>query len=90
MRYDCGECFGHWILKIEIYLYFDAWDLEFYCLIKPSMQLVKNHFNVTLSRRSVHFDKSHDMIYKISWLKMFDSAAKNELKPKFIYLHPRR
>jgi len=24
LRYYCGECFGHWILKFEIYLEFGA------------------------------------------------------------------
>jgi len=32
MRYNHSECFGHWILKFEIYLRFGAWDLGFIVL----------------------------------------------------------
>ncbi len=25
-----ADCFGHWRLEFEIYLYFGAWNLEFF------------------------------------------------------------
>jgi hypothetical protein len=49
VRYNCGECFGHWRLKFEIYLEFGAWDLRFYFLLKPySCIYYKICFDATL------------------------------------------
>jgi len=36
MGRNCGECFGHWILKFGIYLEFGAWNLGFCCFMKLS------------------------------------------------------
>jgi len=35
IRTNCGECFGHWILKFGIYLQFGACDLGFFALMLP-------------------------------------------------------
>jgi len=44
---NCCGCFGHWLLKFEIYLKFGAWDLEFYFFWKLLIVSPYNGFEET-------------------------------------------
>ena len=54
IRNNCGECFGNWILKFEIYLLFGTCDLGFKYFIKPSHSTGLG-FALTLPCRSCFF-----------------------------------
>jgi len=49
IRYTRSECFGHWILKFEIYLQFDAWNLGFYRSIIYLFNWHRIYFDLTLA-----------------------------------------
>jgi hypothetical protein len=50
-----------------------------------NLQVSDSALKTPYCKLPVYFDKSPDMIYKTSWLKIFNSAVKNELKPSFIF-----
>ena len=52
-----GECFGHWILKFEIYLKFGAWDLGF-----MGSFLASFHQNFVVSQRMLQDNNPSDRI----------------------------